>query len=95
MHSEYSGRSLQFRTGCIGSCEVKRAMNWVQRKIYLYNVTFGLYMLDWWERYLFRNYPLFTNVRANILYSYDTFGLHSNMVSGASGSTAETVTGSL
>nr|KAJ0187320.1 hypothetical protein LSAT_V11C900506510 [Lactuca sativa] len=29
-------------------------MNWVQRKIYLYNVTFGLYMLDWWERYLFK-----------------------------------------
>ncbi|GMY17626.1 sulfite exporter TauE/SafE family protein 3-like [Fagus crenata] len=29
------------------------AMNWIQRKIYLYNVTFGLYMLDWWERYLF------------------------------------------
>ncbi|KAL3630313.1 hypothetical protein CASFOL_023297 [Castilleja foliolosa] len=28
-------------------------MNWVQRKIYLYNVTFGLYMLDWWERFLF------------------------------------------
>uniref|UniRef100_A0A2P2IP34 Uncharacterized protein n=1 Tax=Rhizophora mucronata TaxID=61149 RepID=A0A2P2IP34_RHIMU len=28
-------------------------MNWVQRKIYLYNVTFGLFMLDWWERYLF------------------------------------------
>ncbi|KAK9129934.1 hypothetical protein Sjap_010421 [Stephania japonica] len=28
-------------------------MNWVQRKILLYNVTFGLYMLDWWERYLF------------------------------------------
>ncbi|KAL7582479.1 uncharacterized protein LOC111900432 [Lactuca sativa] len=30
-------------------------MNWVQRKIYLYNVTFGLYMLDWWERYLFNS----------------------------------------
>ncbi|KAJ4701898.1 Protein of unknown function (DUF3317) [Melia azedarach] len=30
-----------------------RAMNWIQRKIYLYNVTFGLFMLDWWERYLF------------------------------------------
>ncbi|KDO60330.1 hypothetical protein CISIN_1g040345mg, partial [Citrus sinensis] len=30
-----------------------RAMNWIQRKIHLYNVTFGLYMLDWWERYLF------------------------------------------
>ncbi|KAG2673085.1 hypothetical protein I3760_13G072900 [Carya illinoinensis] len=30
-----------------------RAMNWIQRKIYLYNVTFGLYMLDWWERYFF------------------------------------------
>lgn len=29
------------------------SMNWVQRKIYLYNVTFGLYMLDWWERCLF------------------------------------------
>ncbi|KAJ0603849.1 putative small subunit of serine palmitoyltransferase [Helianthus annuus] len=29
------------------------SMNWVQRKIYLYNVTFGLYMLDAWERYLF------------------------------------------
>ncbi|KAK7319138.1 hypothetical protein RJT34_03855 [Clitoria ternatea] len=28
-------------------------MNWVQRKIYLYNVTFGLYMLDWWERCAF------------------------------------------
>ncbi|XP_011048129.1 PREDICTED: uncharacterized protein LOC105142276 [Populus euphratica] len=28
-------------------------MNWVQRKIYLYNVTFGLFMLDWWERCLF------------------------------------------
>ncbi|XP_062090012.1 uncharacterized protein LOC133796496 isoform X1 [Humulus lupulus] len=32
---------------------VVKAMNWVQRKIYLYNVTFGLYMLDWWERCLF------------------------------------------
>ncbi|KAK7825181.1 coiled-coil domain-containing protein 25 [Quercus suber] len=30
-----------------------KVMNWIQRKIYLYNVTFGLYMLDWWERYLF------------------------------------------
>ncbi|KAF8409933.1 hypothetical protein HHK36_002452 [Tetracentron sinense] len=28
-------------------------MNCIQRKIYLYNVTFGLYMLDWWERCLF------------------------------------------
>lgn len=28
-------------------------MNWIQRKIYMYNVTFGLYMLEWWERYLF------------------------------------------
>ncbi|CAA0373728.1 unnamed protein product [Arabidopsis thaliana] len=33
-------------------------MNWVQRKIYLYNVTFGLYMLDWWERYLFNSLVL-------------------------------------
>ncbi|XP_038982376.1 uncharacterized protein LOC103703951 [Phoenix dactylifera] len=28
-------------------------MNWISRKIHLYNVTMGLYMLDWWERYLF------------------------------------------
>ncbi|KQK16452.1 uncharacterized protein LOC100846484 [Brachypodium distachyon] len=28
-------------------------MNWVNRKIHLYNVTMGLYMLDWWERCLF------------------------------------------
>ncbi|KAL4180523.1 hypothetical protein AMTRI_Chr13g92530 [Amborella trichopoda] len=28
-------------------------INWVNRWIYLYNVTFGLYMLDWWERCLF------------------------------------------
>ncbi|XP_063936890.1 uncharacterized protein LOC108194129 isoform X1 [Daucus carota subsp. sativus] len=33
-------------------------MNWVQRKIYLYNVTFGLYMLDWWERCLFNTIVL-------------------------------------
>ncbi|XP_042019953.1 uncharacterized protein LOC121767693 [Salvia splendens] len=36
----------------------KESMNWVQRKIYLYNVTFGLYMLDWWERYLFNTLVL-------------------------------------
>ncbi|XP_020579207.1 uncharacterized protein LOC110023902 [Phalaenopsis equestris] len=28
-------------------------MNWISRRIHLYNVTMGLYMLDWWERYLF------------------------------------------
>ncbi|XP_016560592.1 uncharacterized protein LOC107859938 isoform X2 [Capsicum annuum] len=33
-------------------------MKWIQRKIYLYNVTFGLYMLDWWERYLFNTLVL-------------------------------------
>ncbi|EYU44674.1 hypothetical protein ABFS82_08G074500 [Erythranthe guttata] len=32
---------------------MNKNMNWVQRKVYLYNVTFGLYMLDWWERFLF------------------------------------------
>ncbi|KAI3846112.1 hypothetical protein MKW98_015481 [Papaver atlanticum] len=36
----------------ISSSNIGR-MNWIQRKILLYNVTFGLYMLDWWERYLF------------------------------------------
>ncbi|CAL1384242.1 unnamed protein product [Linum trigynum] len=33
-------------------------MNWIQRKIYLYNVTFGLFMLDWWERCLFNTLML-------------------------------------
>ncbi|KAG8082698.1 hypothetical protein GUJ93_ZPchr0014g47164 [Zizania palustris] len=33
-------------------------MNWIGRKIHLYNVTIGLYMLDWWERYLFNILPL-------------------------------------
>ncbi|KAJ6792510.1 Uncharacterized protein M6B38_238005 [Iris pallida] len=28
-------------------------MNWISRRIHLYNVTMGLYMLDWWERYVF------------------------------------------
>ena len=32
-------------------------MNWIGRKIHLYNVTIGLYMLDWWERYLFSILP--------------------------------------
>ena len=26
---------------------------WIKIKIFIYNVTYGLYMLDWWERYLF------------------------------------------
>ncbi|KAH9541878.1 hypothetical protein CY35_14G088400 [Sphagnum magellanicum] len=30
-----------------------RIMAWVDRTIFVYNVTTGLYMLDWWERYLF------------------------------------------
>uniref|UniRef100_A0A453CHN3 Uncharacterized protein n=1 Tax=Aegilops tauschii subsp. strangulata TaxID=200361 RepID=A0A453CHN3_AEGTS len=32
-------------------------MNWIGRKIHLYNVNIGLYMLDWWERYLFSILP--------------------------------------
>lgn len=28
-------------------------MSWVSRKLFLYNVTVGLYVMDWWERYLF------------------------------------------
>ncbi|CAL9776556.1 unnamed protein product, partial [Musa acuminata subsp. burmannicoides] len=31
----------------------KRSMNWISRKLHLYNVTMGLYMLDRWERFLF------------------------------------------
>jgi hypothetical protein len=28
-------------------------MSWIGRKLFLYNVTIGLYAMDWWERYLF------------------------------------------
>ncbi|KAL9224211.1 hypothetical protein vseg_000272 [Gypsophila vaccaria] len=34
-------------------------MNWLERKICLYNVTIGLYMLDWWERYLVNTLLIF------------------------------------
>eukprot|EP00475_Leptophrys_vorax_P043124 TRINITY_DN8194_c0_g2_i1.p1 TRINITY_DN8194_c0_g2~~TRINITY_DN8194_c0_g2_i1.p1 ORF type:complete len:104 (-),score=15.82 TRINITY_DN8194_c0_g2_i1:473-784(-) len=27
----------------------KQFVTWVHRKVVLYNVTFGLYILDWWE----------------------------------------------
>ncbi|KAF3328831.1 hypothetical protein FCM35_KLT05909 [Carex littledalei] len=48
-------------------------MNWVSRKIHLYNVTMGLYMLDWWERYLFNEgignkvWDLFQILKQNLL----------------------------
>ncbi|KAL3679891.1 hypothetical protein R1sor_022847 [Riccia sorocarpa] len=32
---------------------VGRTLHWIDSKVYVYNVTFGLYMLDWWERLLF------------------------------------------
>ncbi|KAK8915878.1 hypothetical protein KSP39_PZI022914 [Platanthera zijinensis] len=37
--------------------KISRKMNWASRKIHLYNVTMGLYMLDWWERYLIMLFP--------------------------------------
>ncbi|KAJ8445708.1 hypothetical protein Cgig2_026035 [Carnegiea gigantea] len=42
----------QVQLGC-GGFILEEIMNWIQRKVYLYNVTFGLYMLDFWERALF------------------------------------------
>ncbi|KAL3677921.1 hypothetical protein R1sor_020877 [Riccia sorocarpa] len=32
---------------------VRRTLDWIDSKTFVYNVTFGLYMLDWWERLLF------------------------------------------
>ncbi|MCO5593759.1 hypothetical protein L7F22_047776 [Adiantum nelumboides] len=32
---------------------MKKLCRWVHRQIFVYNITFGLYMLDWWERLLF------------------------------------------
>ncbi|KAL3677920.1 hypothetical protein R1sor_020876 [Riccia sorocarpa] len=32
---------------------VRRTLHWIDSKTLVYNVTFGLYMLDWWERLLF------------------------------------------
>ena len=40
----------------MGSKQKQRAgeeMSWIGRKLFLYNVTIGLYAMDWWERYLF------------------------------------------
>jgi hypothetical protein len=40
----------------MGSKQKQRAgeeMSWISRKLFLYNVTIGLYAMDWWERYLF------------------------------------------
>lgn len=31
----------------------EREMNWISRKVFLYKVTFGLYVLEWWEQCLF------------------------------------------
>ncbi|URD78742.1 hypothetical protein MUK42_05462 [Musa troglodytarum] len=28
-------------------------MNWLSRKVFMYKVTFGLYVLEWWEQCLF------------------------------------------
>ncbi|KAF2922608.1 hypothetical protein DAI22_07g126700 [Oryza sativa Japonica Group] len=33
-------------------------MSWMGRKLFLYNVTVGLYVMDWWERYLFNSIVL-------------------------------------
>ncbi|KAL9328956.1 hypothetical protein ACSQ67_003959 [Phaseolus vulgaris] len=48
----YATDVLRFEKGKF-VCAAEEEMNWIQRKIYLYNVTFGLYMLDWWERCTF------------------------------------------
>jgi hypothetical protein len=51
-----------------------RIMAWVNRTIFVYNVTTGLYMLDWWERYLFSilfrwsNSPLSSLLHLRALY---------------------------
>ncbi|GJP45082.1 hypothetical protein CLOM_g4476 [Closterium sp. NIES-68] len=43
-HSEYlARRHYQQRTAW------RQIVTWVNSKITLYNVTFGLYILDWWE----------------------------------------------
>ncbi|KAJ7549267.1 hypothetical protein O6H91_07G047000 [Diphasiastrum complanatum] len=36
-----------------GKGSFKRLRAWVDGKLFLYNVTFGLYMLEWWEQILF------------------------------------------
>ncbi|KAJ8485035.1 hypothetical protein OPV22_017520 [Ensete ventricosum] len=54
-------------------------MNWISRKIHLYNVTMGLYMLDWWERCLFNILILvllwfiFYNGSKSVTEFYDSF----------------------
>lgn len=36
-----------------GSSQASRVMQKVERWVFLYNLTTGLYMLDWWERCVF------------------------------------------
>jgi len=41
------------RSTTMSKLSFSRIGAWIRSKIFLYNVTYGLYMLDWWERYLF------------------------------------------
>ncbi|CAN6165989.1 unnamed protein product, partial [Urochloa humidicola] len=47
------GTRARPRFGKTAAAEMAGEMSWVGKKIHLYNVTMGLYMLDWWERCLF------------------------------------------
>uniref|UniRef100_A0A0D9WYD0 Uncharacterized protein n=1 Tax=Leersia perrieri TaxID=77586 RepID=A0A0D9WYD0_9ORYZ len=37
----------------VGDDDEEEEMSWIGKKLLLYNVTIGLYAMDWWERYLF------------------------------------------
>lgn len=53
---------------------MQKAWHWVDSKIYVYNVTFGLYMLDWWERCLFNMLVLL--LLWFVAYSSSDFAMH-------------------
>ncbi|KAL2603129.1 hypothetical protein R1flu_017236 [Riccia fluitans] len=53
---------------------VERSLHWINSKIYVYNVTFGLYMLDWWERLLFNMLVLL--LLWFVAYSGSDFAVH-------------------
>ncbi|KAJ1288455.1 hypothetical protein BS78_02G090300 [Paspalum vaginatum] len=64
-------------------------MSWISRKLFLYNVTIGLYAMDWWERYLFNAIVLLLlcfichNTTKSMWQAYDNHLIKSSMQLGA------------
>lgn len=78
LQSVFKGLTFICSSICVLVFSGTTAMNWIQRKIYLYNVTFGLYMLDWWERYLFSILHFDIHSGASILFIAHYYACYKN-----------------